>query len=55
LCTILIATEAGAIITNLDGKKIDYPFDTDAKCGFIAYANQDLQNLIEPILLPLLK
>ena len=55
LCTILIATEAGAIFTNLNGKKIDYPFDTDTKCGFIAYANQDLQNLIEPILLPLLK
>ncbi|MDD2225187.1 MAG: hypothetical protein PHP97_03410 [Candidatus Shapirobacteria bacterium] len=55
LCTILIATEAGAIFTNLNGKNIDYPFDTDTKCGFIAYANQDLQNLIEPILLPLLK
>jgi hypothetical protein len=55
LCTVLIATEAGAIFTNLNGKNIDYPFKTDTKCGFIAYANPDLQNLIEPILLPLLK
>lgn len=55
LCTILIATEAGAIFTNLNGKKIDYPFDTDTKCGFIAYANSDLKQLIEPHLLPLLK
>lgn len=55
LCTTLIATEAGAIITDINGNKINYPFDTNTKCGFIAYANKKLQNLIEPILLPLIK
>lgn len=55
LCTILIATEAGAIITDLNGDPIDYPFDTDTKCGWIAYCNEQLQDKIQPILLPLIQ
>lgn len=55
LCTLLIATEAGALITDPYGEELNYPLDTDTQCGLIAYANPDIKNLIEPVLLPLLR
>lgn len=51
LSTILIAQEAGAIITNTEGKEISYPLDTQTNCGWIGYANKDIRKLVEPVLL----
>lgn len=39
LCTQLIATEAGAIVTDMAGRPLAYPLSTDTDCGWVGYAN----------------
>lgn len=48
---LLIFLEAGGIMTDLTGKDITYPIDTQTRCGWLAYANNDIRNLMEPAVL----
>lgn len=50
LCTALIATEAGCIVTAADGRPLDAPLDTTTNMDFAAYANVELAAKIQPIL-----
>lgn len=49
-CAMLIAQEAGAIITDGLGKPLDAPLDVTTPLAWAAYANPTLQRKIEPIL-----
>lgn len=51
LATMLVAEEAGVIITDTEGKPLSYPLDTDTNCSLIGYANQEIRSKVEPILL----
>ena len=51
LGTALIAQEAGAIITDGQGKTLSHPLDTTTNCSWIGYANPILRGKIEPILM----
>lgn len=55
LCTKLIAEEAGVIVTLPIGGTVTAPLDTESNVGWIGYANQELQSLIEPVLQDLLR
>jgi fructose-1,6-bisphosphatase/inositol monophosphatase family enzyme len=55
LSTILIAQEAGVIITNAQGETLSDPLDTDTNCSWIAYANDQIRQQIEPVLLKEIK
>jgi hypothetical protein len=55
LCTELVAREAGVIITDLQGNPLNAPLDVTSNISWLAYANQDLKNKIEPVLIDLLK
>lgn len=50
VCTALIATEAGVVLTAPDGSPLDAPFDVDAPVAWVGYANEELRALIEPAL-----
>ncbi|MCB9882560.1 MAG: hypothetical protein H6834_12290 [Planctomycetes bacterium] len=54
LSTVLIAEEAGALVTGFKGEPFDAPMDFDTPVGFIAYANESLRRRVEPLLLELL-
>ncbi len=51
ISTLLVAQEAGAIITDTNGKEIKYPLDTKTDCGWIGYANESIKKQVEPVLL----
>lgn len=51
LCTYLVATESGCIVTDLTGHDLRYPMDTETDVGWISYANPILQKTIESRLL----
>jgi hypothetical protein len=55
LCTNLIASEAGVIITTPTGGTLAAPLDTESNVGWIGYANRELQALVEPVLQDLLR
>jgi fructose-1,6-bisphosphatase/inositol monophosphatase family enzyme len=50
LCTELIAREAGVIVTNESGRRLDASLDLDANVSWVGYANQHLRDLIAPVL-----
>jgi hypothetical protein len=50
LCTKLIAEEAGVAICLPDGNPVSFPLDTETNVTWIGYANNDLRQLIEPVL-----
>ncbi|HEY4232133.1 MAG TPA: hypothetical protein VGM76_01785 [Lacipirellulaceae bacterium] len=50
LCTMLIAEEAGAVVTDPQGRGVSVPLDTEADVAWIGYANRRLQREIEPVL-----
>ncbi len=54
LCASLILTEAGIPVLDMYGQPIDGGFNTTDQLNWIAYANQHIQNEVEPILLKLL-
>lgn len=54
ICTALIATEAGVIVTDGRGRPLDAPFNTTADVSWIGYANQAIRDEVEPVLLALL-
>lgn len=51
LAASLIAEEAGVVLTNADGEALDCTLDTTTDVDWIGYANADLRDLIQPVLL----
>jgi fructose-1,6-bisphosphatase/inositol monophosphatase family enzyme len=50
LCTMLIAREAGVIVTGPDAKPLDAPLDLATNVAWIGYANAGLRRRVEPAL-----
>ena len=55
ICTVIIAEEAGVIVTTPEGGAIDPPLDTSAPVAWVAYANDALRSNIEPRLQEVLR
>lgn len=53
--TLLIAEEAGVILTDETGNPLDGPLDTTTGLSWVGYANAALRKKIEPLLLDFLK
>lgn len=49
--TLLIAEEAGIMITDARGNPLDGPLDCTTGLSWAGFANQDLRNAIEPLML----
>lgn len=54
LCTVLIAEEAGVLITDGRGHPLDAPLDTTTDVSWIGYANEAIRREVEPVLMRLL-
>jgi hypothetical protein len=50
VCTALIATEAGVIVTGPGGAPLDAPLDLETPVAWVGYANAALRASIEPAL-----
>jgi hypothetical protein len=55
ICTKMIASEAGIIITDVYGTRLDAPLDVLSPVDWIGYANANIRAEVEPILQHLLK
>lgn len=55
VCTALIATEAGVIVTGPDGAPLDAPLDLETPVAWVGYANATLRASIEPALMTALR
>jgi hypothetical protein len=55
LCTWLIASEAGVIVTDGWGRPLAAPLDTETDVAWAGYANEALRRQIEPVLQRLLR
>jgi len=55
LCTELIAREAGVIVTDVRGERLNAPLDVDADVAWVGYANEYIRAQIEPLLQAALK
>jgi hypothetical protein len=55
ICTQLIGIEAGLIITDSYGNKLDAPMDLLYSVDWIGYANPNVQKQVEPVLQGLMK
>jgi fructose-1,6-bisphosphatase/inositol monophosphatase family enzyme len=49
--TMLIATEAGVVITDGQGRPLDGPMDVTTGLSWAAFANDDLRKLLEPLII----
>jgi fructose-1,6-bisphosphatase/inositol monophosphatase family enzyme len=50
LCSVLIATEHGVIITDACGQPLDAPLNLEADVAWIGYTNEYIRRQIEPLL-----
>jgi hypothetical protein len=50
LATVLVAEEAGVIVTDPRGVPVDAPLDVSGDVAWIGYANESLRRTIEPAL-----
>jgi fructose-1,6-bisphosphatase/inositol monophosphatase family enzyme len=50
LATILVAQQAGVIVTDEQGNELNAPLHIDAEVGWVGYANRAIQAQIEPVL-----
>ena len=48
---MLVAEEAGVMLTDAAGSALDAPFDLDADVAWVGYANGGLRERVEPALL----
>ena len=48
VCAILVGQEAGVIITDIRGNPLNYPLDTTSPVNWVAYANEKIQQQVEP-------
>jgi len=55
ICTALIATEAGVIVTDGCGQPLTAPLNTTEDVSWIGYANQAIRDEVEPVLQALLE
>lgn len=55
LAAVLVAEEAGVVVTCPDGSRIDAPFDTRVAADWIGYANAEIRAEVEPELRRALK
>jgi len=55
LCTELIARESGVIVTDERGQPLNAPLDTTTNVSWIAYANESIRKLVEPVLQEILR
>jgi len=50
ICTVLIAEEAGVIVTDAAGAPLDCPLDVHSDVAWVGYANEAIRAQIEPTL-----
>jgi fructose-1,6-bisphosphatase/inositol monophosphatase family enzyme len=50
VCTLIIAEEAGVIVTAPDGRALDAPLDVDTPVAWVGYANEKIRAAVEPAL-----
>ena len=50
LCTVLVAEEAGVVLTDPSGAPVDAPFDVSADVAWVGYANERLRARVESVL-----
>ncbi len=50
VCTLLIAEEAGVLVTGPDGKPLDAPLDVETPVAWCGYANPRIRARVEPAL-----
>lgn len=50
LCTVLIAEQAGVIVTDAFGAPLDAPLDLDSDVAWVGYANAAIRRTVEPAL-----
>jgi fructose-1,6-bisphosphatase/inositol monophosphatase family enzyme len=50
LASMLIAQQAGVILTGIDGQALDAPLTVDAEVGWVGYANAAIRQQVEPVL-----
>jgi hypothetical protein len=55
LCTMLIAEEAGVVVTDAMGGPVTAPLDTESDVAWIGYANRNLQEQVQPVLAELIE
>jgi hypothetical protein len=55
LCTELVARELGVIVTNERGLRLDAPLDVQSDVSWAGYANENIRDQIEPLMLSALK
>lgn len=55
LCTALVAEEAGCVITGLHGEPLDAPMQNMGDVGWIGYANRQLAEAVQPLVLAVLR
>ncbi|QHT67580.1 hypothetical protein GXP67_13545 [Rhodocytophaga rosea] len=55
ICTKMIGSEAGMIITDVYGQRLDAPLDVLSAVDWIGYANQHIRAEVEPVLQHLLR
>ncbi|HEV8190417.1 MAG TPA: inositol monophosphatase [Ktedonobacterales bacterium] len=55
VCTALIASEAGVVVTDPWGGPLNAPLDTETPVAWVGYANETLRRAIEPVLQRLLR
>ena len=55
VATMLVAEEAGVIVTDEKGQPLDGPLDTTTGLSWIAYANPTLRSKIEPLVADFLR
>lgn len=54
VCTALIATELGVVVTAPDGSALAAPLNVETDVAWVGYANERLRSRIEPVLVRLL-
>ncbi|MEO0478090.1 MAG: inositol monophosphatase [Planctomycetota bacterium] len=55
LCTAMVATEAGCVVTDPWLRPLDAPLDTTTNVGFAAFANRELYAALGPLVLEALQ
>jgi fructose-1,6-bisphosphatase/inositol monophosphatase family enzyme len=55
MCTELVAREAGVVVTDTNGNRLDAPLSVEPNIAWAGYANADIHSLMEPLLKAALK
>lgn len=55
VCTVLVAQEAGCVVTRPDGRPLDTPLDVTTNVSFAGYASHDLARRLGPIVRDVLR